>query len=161
MGDALPSAFFRKGGMPMFGNPYQQFQPMMPFQPPQQQGGYEAQFLEVDGKSSISNLVMPPNQRRVYFDRNMDRFYSVSTDALGAKTVSEYEFRAVVEQPPQQYLTVDAFDEWRDRIEQLVRKAANQQGNAGAGAAGYPGVAPAGIASAGHQQGKHEQQAGR
>lgn len=141
-------------------NPYNPmgFQPLPAYQP-QQQGGYEAQFLEVDGKASISNLVMPPNQRRVYFDRNMDRFYSVSTDALGTKTVSEYEFRQVVEKPAQEFVTVDAFNEWRGQIEQLIRKAADQQGHAGKSEDGNPGIQAGGLAAPGYPPRKHEQRA--
>lgn len=141
-----------------------QFNPMQ-FQPMQQmQGGYEAQFVEIDGKASIANLVMPPNQRRVYFDRAADRFYSVATDALGAKTVAEYEFKEVQEPPAPSYVTVTDFEEWRNGIEQLIQQiaesAANQQRGIGAGASIYPGVQAAGTPATGNLPRKPEHAAG-
>lgn len=134
-------------------NPYQP----MPFQQmplgQYQQQGYEAQFLEVDGRQSIANLVIPPNQRRVYFDRNSDRFYTVSTDAVGSKTVGEYEFSEVKEEPAERYMTVDAFNEWRERFEQLVqRQIEDNAQNSGRGAHVDTRIPTAGNAPSGYQK---------
>ena len=70
-------------GATMF-NPYQFQQAYQPYQPYQQP---EPAFVEIDGRDSIPLLQVPPNQRRVYFDKRMERFYTVETDAVGAKSV--------------------------------------------------------------------------
>ena len=108
-------------------NPYQFQQFYQPYQPYQQQP--EAAFAEVDGRESINMLQIPPNQRRVYFDRNMERFYTVETDAAGMKSVRAYDF-APADESSEQYVTVKDFDEWRESIEQLVQKIGGANANA-------------------------------
>lgn len=108
-------------------NPYQFQQLYQPYQPYQQQP--EAAFAEVDGRESINMLQIPPNQRRVYFDRGKDRFYTVETDAAGVKSVQSYDF-APADESSEQYVTKRDFDEWSERIEQLVQEIGNAGTNA-------------------------------
>lgn len=99
----------------MFGNqfqggyqPYQPFQAQMPI------------FQEVEGPDSIRMLRIPPNSKHVYFDRRLDRFYTVSTDAAGAQFIEAYDFAPAQEPKQPEYLTVDAFNAWRSQYEQPI-----------------------------------------
>ena len=130
----------------MYGNPYQQYQPQG-YQPFAMQG---PTFQEIEGPDSIQMLRIPPNSKHVYFDRRLDRFYSVSTDAAGAKFVEAYDFTPAQEPKAPEYLTVDAFNQWRSQYEQPVPQAANAdvvpgvrtQHDAAAGAGANPADAP-------------------
>lgn len=106
-------------------NPYQFQQAYQPYQPYQQP---EPAFVEIDGRDSIPLLQIPPNQRRVYFDKRMERFYTVETDAVGAKSVQAYDFVPAREEETE-YVTKKDFDEWRESLEQLIQET----GRAGAG----------------------------
>lgn len=136
----------------MFGNPYQQYQPQgyQPF------GTQLPTFQEVEGPDSIQMLRIPPNSKHVYFDRRLDRFYTVSTDAAGAKFVEAYDFALAQEPKQPQYLTLDEFNAWRSQYEQLVQQSTKPavvpgvrtQHDAAAGAGANPADAPVGASHA-------------
>ena len=118
----------------MFGNPYQQYQPQG-YQPFAMQG---PTFQEIEGPDSIQMLRIPPNSKHVYFDRRLDRFYSVSTDAAGAKFVEAYDFVPAQDPKQPEYLTVDAFNAWRSQYEQPVPQPTATQFDAASKAARQP-----------------------
>lgn len=128
--DRDASPFFMSEEAYMFGTPYpQQFQQFSIPCPT---------YQEVEGPDSIQMLRIPPNSKHVYFDRRLDRFYSVSTDAVGAKFVEAYDFAPAQEPKQPEYLTVEAFDEWRSKYEQSISQPAAAEPDAISKAARKP-----------------------
>jgi len=100
--------------------PYQQPMQPMPqmnyFQQPQQN------YMEVENIESIAMIQMHPNERRVYFDKHCDRFYTVETDAAGQKSIASYDFTKTVEKPPVEFVTMEQFNDWTARFEQFIQE---------------------------------------
>lgn len=104
----------------MFQYPFQpQYVPYGQFQPKPEIPSYQ----EVDGPESLQSIQLPPNTRAVWFQSgDMDRFYTVQTDAVGSKQIRAYDFAPARAQEAPEYLTRREFEEWRERHEHPVQE---------------------------------------
>lgn len=95
-----------------------------PQQSPTTRYAPRAAFEEIEGPDSIHMIPMGANERRVFFDKHRDRFYTVETDAAGQKAVEVYDFAMAKDEP--EHTAPDYTDRLKDiekrldDIEQLV-----------------------------------------
>lgn len=119
-------------------NQLQRQQPMMPrFPMPMQM--QESQFPAgemawLDTKDQIGNMLIPPNQSRVFFSKTEPVFYVATSDKMGLVSVSTYGFSEIKETTPEEKFITR--DELKNILADLLgnkevhNESAIQQGNA-------------------------------
>lgn len=73
-----------------------------------QQGIQGVRF--VSGIEEAKNCTIPLGSKALLMDKEKDRFYLKETDMAGVSTVSEFEFKKVEADTPQEYVTRQEFE---------------------------------------------------
>lgn len=79
------------------------WQPQTPPVQQNQQGIQGVRF--VNGIEEAKNCTIPLGSKALLMDKEKDRFYLKETDTTGVSTVSEFEFKKVEAEAPQEYVT--------------------------------------------------------
>lgn len=114
-----------------------------------QQGIQGVRF--VDGIEEAKNCTIPLGSKALLMDKEKDRFYLKETDMAGVSTVSEFEFKKVESEAPQEYVTRQEFEQFsaqlsaqlKEQYESVIQRAGQFQQPAQA----QPRVDPAAIPS--------------
>ena len=105
----------------------------------------------VSGIEEAKNCTIPLGSKALLMDKEQDRFYLKETDMAGVSTVSEFEFKKVEAQPPQEYVTRQEFDQFssnlsaqlKEQYESIIQRAGQFQQSAQT----QPRVDPAAVPS--------------
>lgn len=132
-------------GMP----PTPNWQPQTPQVAQGQQGIQGIRF--VDGIEEAKNCTVPLGSKVLLMDKEKDMFYLKETDMAGVSTVSEFEFKKVEAEAPQEYITRQEFEQFsaqlsaqlKEQYESVIQRAGQFQQPAQA----QPRVDPAAIPS--------------
>lgn len=84
------------------------WQPQTPPMQQSQQGIQGVRF--VSGIEEAKNCTIPLGSKALLMDKEKDRFYLKETDITGVSTVSEFEFKKVEAEAPQEYVTRQEFE---------------------------------------------------
>ena len=87
------------------------WQPQTPPMQQDQQGIQGVRF--VNGIEEAKNCTIPLGSKALRMDKEKDRFYLKETDATGVSTVSEFEFKKVEAEAPQEYVTRQEFEQFQ------------------------------------------------
>ena len=107
---------FQWGGI----TPAPSWQPQMPQNQQGQQGIQGVRF--VSGVEEAKNCTIPLGTKALLMDKEQDRFYLKETDMTGVSTISEYEFKKVEAQPPQEYVTRQEFDQFSSQLSAQLKE---------------------------------------
>lgn len=116
-------------GMP----PTPNWQPQTPQVTQGQQGIQGVRF--VDGIEEAKNCTVPLGSKALLMDKEKDRFYLKETDMAGVSTVSEFEFKKVEAEAPQEYITRQEFEQFsaqlsaqlKEQYESVIQRAGQFQ----------------------------------
>lgn len=100
---------YEQYGMGQYPFPWGGVTPPPNWQPqtaPMQQNQQEIQGVRfVSGIEEAKNCTIPPGSKALLMDKEKDRFYLKETDMTGVSTVSEFEFKKIEAEAPQEYVT--------------------------------------------------------
>ena len=116
-------------GMP----PTPNWQPQTPQVAQGQQGIQGIRF--VDGIEEAKNCTVPLGSKVLLMDKEKDMFYLKETDMAGVSTVSEFEFKKVEAEAPQEYITRQEFEQFsaqlsaqlKEQYESVIQRAGQFQ----------------------------------
>ena len=112
--------------MGQYQYPWQGVAPMPNWQPqtPQvaqgQQGIQGVRF--VSGIEEAKNCTIPLGSKALLMDKEKDRFYLKETDMTGVSTVSEFEFKKVEAETPQEYVTRQEFEQFSTQLSAQLKE---------------------------------------
>lgn len=82
--------------------------------------------LQFATKTEMEALIIPPSTQVVAFGKEGDIFYIKTADNLGRSTLKEYAYKELaneqIEQPKQEFVTLDAFEQLKKEVETLIAK---------------------------------------
>lgn len=125
------------------------WQPQTPPMQQSQQGIQGVRF--VSGIEEAKNCTIPLGSKALLMDKEKDRFYLKETDITGVSTVSEFEFKKVEAEAPQEYVTRQEFEQFsaqlsaqlKEQYESVIQRAGQFQQSAQT----QPRVDPAAVPS--------------
>ena len=109
------------------------WQPQTPPMQQNQQGIQGVRF--VNGIEEAKNCTIPLGSKALLMDKEKDRFYLKETDTTGVSTVSEFEFKKVEAEAPQEYVTRQEFEQFsaqlsaqlKEQYESVIQRAGQFQ----------------------------------
>lgn len=98
-----------------------------------QQGIQGVRF--VSGIEEAKNCTIPLGSKALLMDKEKDMFYLKETDMTGVSTVSEFEFKKVEVEAPQEYVTRQEFEQFsaqlsaqlKEQYESVIQRAGQFQ----------------------------------
>ena len=86
--------------------------------------------LQFATRAEMDGLILPPGAQVMALRKEGDLFYIKSADNLGRSTLKEYTYKETeqqaIEQPKQEYVTKDAFDQLKKEFETFIENYKNQ-----------------------------------
>lgn len=96
------------------------WQPQTPPMQQSQQGIQGVRF--VSGIEEAKNCTIPLGSKALLMDKEKDRFYLKETDITGVSTVSEFEFKKVEAEAPQEYVTRQEFEQFSAQLSAQLKE---------------------------------------
>lgn len=96
------------------------WQPQTPPMQQSQQGIQGVRF--VSGIEEVKNCTIPLGSKALLMDKEKDRFYLKETDITGVSTVSEFEFKKVEAEAPQEYVTRQEFEQFSTQLSAQLKE---------------------------------------
>lgn len=70
----------------------------------------------VNDRQSVDAFQMAPSSSAILMDANQARFYIKQTDASGAATIKEYDFKEAEKEKPIEYVTKEEFEAYKAKM---------------------------------------------
>lgn len=112
--------------MGQYQYPWQGMTPAPNWQPQTSQVAQGQQVIQgvrfVSGIEEAKNCTIPLGSKALLMDKEKDRFYLKETDVTGVSTVSEFEFKKVEAEAPQEYVTRQEFEQFSTQLSAQLKE---------------------------------------